>query len=246
VGEIAVSSRFLALGYHNDEAATAAAFVLSGDDDRLRTYRTGDIGRMWADGCLEYLGRRDYQPKLRGQRVEVESIERRMMESGYLEGVLVAIRESPTGEQTLVAYFVARATSPPMASQLRQHLRRYFPEAMVPSVYLPIEALPLTDNGKLDRKALPDPWHYLAQRCGPAIPPRTSAERRVAAICEEVLGIPSIGVTDDLLELGADSLRLMAIRQSLQATLGIELPLQAIFEKLTVAELAELIEEHSD
>ena len=243
VGEIAVSSRYLALGYWNNEAATAKAFASVGEDDRLRMYRTGDIGRLQVDGCLEYLGRRDSQPKLQGQRVEIEAIERRLMELGNLEAAVAEIREAPTGDHVLVVYLVVRGPLEPPAAQLRQHLSRYFPQSMVPPIYVPIDALPLTANGKLDRQALPDPWQSLDRRTGLRIAPRTSAERSVAAICEKVLGISSIGVTDNLLLLGADSFRLMAIRNGIRTTFGVELPIRAVFEMLTVAELAKLLEE---
>jgi amino acid adenylation domain-containing protein len=239
LGEIAVRTPYLARGYLNDAELTAARFVpnpLTGDPAD-RVYRTGDLGRYRFDGAVEPAGRVDGQVKVRGFRVELGEVESALAKHPAIREAAVMARE--TG---LVAYWVpVEGSVEPDAASLRLHLKALLPEYMVPSAYVRLERLPLTANGKLDRRALPEP-EAVASESGP-VAPRTPTEEILAQLWAEVLRLESVGVDDDFFALGGHSLLATRLLARVQNALGVVLPLRAVFEGPTVAQLAARVEE---
>ncbi len=240
VGELYVCGIGLARGYWRRPGLTADRFVPSPFADGERLYRTGDLARWRAEGKLEYLGRIDHQIKLRGFRVELGEIEAKLLEHPDVGQAVVVAREDVAGDKRLVAYVVALGAAVD-AGELRVHLQRSLPEHMVPSACVLLNELPLTSNGKIDRRALPAPERDAVIR-GEYVAPRTPTEEVLAATWCEVLRQERVGLHDNFFELGGHSLlatRLMArIRDWFQA----ELPLRALFEAPTIDELATRIE----
>jgi amino acid adenylation domain-containing protein len=241
-GEIAVRSRYLALGYWRRPEATRAAFLPDPAGGAERLFRTGDLGRMHPDGCLEHLGRKDFQVKVRGHRIESAEVERTLLGlTGVGEAVVVA-REEGSGEQRLVAYLVPAAGSPPpVPAELRGQLLDHLPDHMVPSAFVLLERLPLTPNGKVDRLALPAPVRDGRGPDGAVVPPGDAVEVVLASLWAETLGLGRVGVEDDFFELGGHSLLATRVLARLREALGVDLPLRAFFERPTVAALAERV-----
>ena len=163
-GEIAIKSRHVALGYWRNLAATAAAFSTNGQGPAVRTYRTGDMGRRLPDGSIKFEGRKDFQIKIRGFRVELGEIESTLhLHPKVREGGVIT-QASGAGETRLIAYVVPESTAEPpdinITAELREFLRHKLPEYMVPSAFIVLESLPLTSSGKLNRRALPAPQDY--------------------------------------------------------------------------------------
>jgi amino acid adenylation domain-containing protein/non-ribosomal peptide synthase protein (TIGR01720 family) len=235
-GELYLGGVGLARGYHRRPGLTAERFVPDPfGPPGARLYRTGDRARHRADGAIEYLGRFDHQIKLRGQRIELGEIEARLGEHPAVREAVAVVRDEAHGGKRLVAYVTAREGASVEAEALRAWLGRTLPPAMVPSSFRVLAALPLSPNGKIDRKALPAPEAAAAGR--PYKAPRTQAERILAAIWAEVLRHERVGVDDDFFELGGDSIvTLQIIARAAQR--GLRLSPKVIFEHPTVAEAA--------
>ncbi|HEX9935985.1 MAG TPA: condensation domain-containing protein, partial [Longimicrobium sp.] len=242
LGEIAVRTPYLSRGYLNDAELTAARFVsnpLAGDPAD-RVYRTGDLGRYRPDGAVEPAGRVDGQVKVRGFRVELGEIEAALAKHPSVGEAVVAARgEDP--DRVLVAYAVPREGARIEAEALRAHLKSILPDYMVPAAFMVIAAVPLTANGKVDRRALPEPG--LAATDSRRAAPRTATEEILAQIWAEVLRVESVGVDDDFFALGGHSLLATRLLARVQNALGVVVPLRALFEGPTVAELAVRVEE---
>ncbi len=243
-GEIAVRSPHVALGYWRRPEETAAAFRDEGGGVRL--YRTGDLGRLLPDGSLEFAGRRDLQVKIRGHRIEPAEVESALAgHPGVRESVVVA-REDGAGERRLVAYVVPapdrRGTERLTAEALREHLRGRLSEVMIPAFFVFLEALPLTATGKVDRRALPEPPRGRPAGAAPVVPPRTAAERAVAEVWCQLLGLAEVSVHDDFFALGGHSLLAIQAASRLREVFAVELPLRELFDRTTVAALAAAIE----
>ncbi|HEY0022714.1 MAG TPA: amino acid adenylation domain-containing protein [Longimicrobium sp.] len=244
-GEIAVRTPYLSRGYLNDAELTSARFVsnpLTGDPAD-RVYRTGDLGRYRPDGAVEPVGRADQQVKVRGFRVELGEIEAALASHPAVREAAVAARGTDAGDGRLAAYWVPsdETADGPDAAAFRAHLKALLPEYMVPSAYVRLERLPLTANGKLDRRALPEP-EPVATDSRPAAP-RNPTEEILAQIWAEVLRLESVGVDDDFFALGGHSLLATRLLARVQNALGVVLPLRAVFEGPTVAELAVRVDE---
>jgi amino acid adenylation domain-containing protein len=238
-GELYLGGRGLARGYLGRPGLTAERFVpdpFSGEPG-ARLYRTGDRARWRVDGTLEYLGRLDAQVKVRGFRIELGEVEAALRRNPAVTDCVVMAREDAPGDKRLVAYVVAGVE----ADELREHLRRSLPEYMVPWAFVSLERLPLTPNGKLDRKALPAPeGSSYAARAYEA--PRTEAERKVAAVWAEVLGVESVGAHDRFFDLGGHSLLLVRVQARLREAFGQPVPITHLFRYLTVSALAAALE----
>ncbi|KYF66720.1 non-ribosomal peptide synthetase [Sorangium cellulosum] len=239
VGELYLGGAGLARGYLGQPDLTAERFVPHPFGEGARLYRTGDRARYRPDGAIEFMGRRDHQVKIRGYRVELGEIEARVREHpGVGQAVVViAAREDGAVGPRIVAYVVPREGALDEAS-LRAFLRDRLPEYMHPSDLVLLRALPLTANGKVDRRALPSP---AARRRREYVAPRTPVEEALAAIWADVLGRPQVGVEDDFFELGGHSLMAIPLMHRIQQALGGSLSLMAIFEAPTVAGLARLL-----
>jgi amino acid adenylation domain-containing protein len=238
-GELYVGGGGVARGYLERPALTAERFLpdpfAAGAGGRL--YRTGDRVRWRADGELEYLGRLDEQVKIRGLRIELGEIEAALRRGQGVADCAVVAREDAPGEKRLVAYVVGGGE----AAALREHLRRELPEYMVPAAFVPLERLPVNPNGKLDRKALPTP--DFAPAGDRFVAPRTPAEEVVAGIWAEVLRLERVGVEESFFDLGGHSLLATQLVSRIRELFGVELPVRALFEGPTVAELAARVEE---
>lgn len=243
-GEIAVQSKFVFPGYWRDPDRTAAAFVSVPHAGDERFYRTGDIGRMRQDGCLEYIGRKNLQVKIRGFRVELAEIERALSAHPSVFEAAVVAQPDPRGDQALAAYVVFHVGSPPTDDHLRGYLRNKLPEHMVPTTFEFLPALPRTASGKVMRATLPAP------RVTPSVvrvvdrPPSDIVETCLMHLWEELLERRPIGVSVNFFELGGHSLLAARLSVSIERAFDAKLPLSALIAAATIEEQAELIRNH--
>ena len=242
-GEICIGGDGVALGYLNRPALTAEKFVADPFNGGALLYRTGDLGRWTADGLLECIGRNDDQVKIRGFRIELGEIEARLGTLAAIQDVVVLAREDVPGDKRLVAYFTW-AAKPLEIDQLRAHLLEQLPEYMLPSAYVALARLPLTANGKVDRKALPvPPLQALVSREFEA--PADDLEHALALHWAEVLKLEQVGRHDSFFELGGHSL--LAIRLvSLLEEAGLSVSLAELFQHANVAAVAALLRQRTD
>ncbi|MHB9796209.1 non-ribosomal peptide synthase/polyketide synthase [Pseudomonas sp. MT3] len=230
-GELYIGGVGLARGYHARPGLTAERFVADPFGSGERLYRTGDLARQREDGAIEYLGRLDHQVKIRGLRIELGEIEARLQAHPQVSEAVVVAKDG-----VLLAYVVASAEP----EALRQALQRELPDYMVPSRIIALDAMPLSPNGKLDRKALPDP--QLGDSLREYVAPRSDLEVELAGIWQHVLQVDRVGLHDDFFELGGHSLLLTQVGLTLRQRLGLELPLHRLFELSNIEALAAWIE----
>lgn len=236
-GEICVSGAGVASGYLNRPELTAARFVPDpfANEPGRRMYRSGDLARRSPAGELEYLGRMDDQVKIRGFRIELGEIESALnRHTGLRESAVVPV--GGPGETRLIAYVVPKGADP-APEELRGHLAQLLPDYMIPSAFVRLAALPLTSNGKIDRKSLPDPVSALAPS-GAGVAPRNDMEALVARIWSELLGRSGLGIHDNFFQAGGHSLLATQAISRLAAALDLELSVRLLFDAPTVAELA--------
>ncbi|MGW1893342.1 non-ribosomal peptide synthase/polyketide synthase [Streptomyces sp. NPDC002004] len=244
VGEMYVAGEGLARGYLGRPGLTATRFLADPfGRPGSRMYRTGDRARWRADGTLEYLGRADQQVKIRGYRIEPGEIEAALHAHPGVGAAAVGVHEDTSGTRRLVAHVVGtgsgeHAAAAPPAADLRAHLERLLPAHMVPAAYVPVPALPLTANGKLDRRALPAPGPDGFAAGTDRTPPRTPAERLVAAAWADVLDTGDVGAGDDFFALGGDSILAVRVTSRLRAAFGTEVSPRLLFTHPTVSALA--------
>jgi amino acid adenylation domain-containing protein len=242
-GEVYIGGDMLGRGYLNQPALTAERFVPDPFSDRAgaRMYRTGDLARYEADGEIAFVGRSDGQVKINGFRIELGEIESVLMQQPGIEGAAVVVRES-AGQTQLAAYLVARDEKA-SDDELRTALRRGLPEFMVPAFYAYLDQLPLTPNGKLMRAALPE--------IEPAPPaggvsatglPASELERGLAAIWEEVLQVPAVGVDHNFFDLGGQSITLVRVQELIRQRLEVHVPIAELLRNGTISELAQYLE----
>jgi len=240
VGELYVGGVGVGRGYLNEPGKTAECFVPApfGMEAGARVYRSGDLAHHQPDGNLEYLGRIDHQVKIRGFRIELGEIETALRRHPSLEEVVVVVREDTPGEKRLAAYLVAKPERALAISELREILKRELPEYMAPTAYVMLHALPMTESGKLDRRALPAPAEANVEAGQCYVAPRTLIEQRLADIWSEVLGLDKVGVNNDFFELGGHSLLATRVASRIRDAFQVELPLRRLFEAPTIADLA--------
>ena len=241
VGEIAVKSRYLSPGYWRRADLTRDKFLPGPDRGDKVTFLTGDLGRMLPDGCLYHLGRKDFQVKIRGHRIEVTEIELALLSLPSIKEAVVTASEDQPSDQRLVAYLVLNGRPASSVSKLRTFLKDRLPDYMVPSAFVFLDALPLAPNGKLDREALPAPDWSRPDLKRSFVAPRNSLEQLLASIWTEVLKLEQIGVYDNFFELGGHSLLATQVISRVRETFQVEVPLRTLFEMPTIEELAEVI-----
>ncbi|MEV0619367.1 non-ribosomal peptide synthase/polyketide synthase [Nonomuraea sp. NPDC050404] len=235
-GELYVAGDGQARGYLGRPELTASRFVASPFDPGERMYRTGDLARWRADGVLEFVGRGDDQVKIRGFRIELGEVEAALSAHPQVAQAAVIAREDRPDDHRLVAYLVP-VEELPDAAELRAHVAASLPEYMVPAAFVPLESLPLTINGKLDRRALPAP-EFAGAADGRG--PRDSREQLLCGLFAEVLGLSHVGIDDNFFDLGGHSLSATRVTAGMKAMLGIEVSLQELFHAPTVAGICEL------
>ena len=244
IGEIAVRSRYLSPGYWRRPDLTQMAFLPDPQGGDERVYRTGDLGRMLGDECLLHLGRKDFQVKIRGHRIEVDEIEAALLEIPAIKEAVVVAREDRTGEHRLVAYLVSKGGTLPSVTRLRHTLATRLPDYMIPSAFVTLDALPLAPNGKVHRPALPPPDTARPEVETTFVPPGTPVEKILAKIWADLLDLEQVGIHDNFLELGGHSLLAMQVVARVFDTFRVEIPLQSLLETPTVASMAIVIVEH--
>ena len=233
-GELYVAGHGLADGYVDQHPLTAERFLACPyGPPGERMYRTGDLARWSAEGVLEFLGRADEQVKIRGFRVEPGEVQAALENAPNVGQAAVVVREDRPGDKRLVGYAVPAAAPAPTARELRAFLRRSLPDYLVPSAFVVLDAMPLTPNGKLDRKALPIPGPEAAER---HTAPRTPLERAVAELWREVLGVEKVGVHDDFFSLGGNSIESIRVAGRLKK-LGLAITPKTLFDHPTIAGL---------
>ncbi|MET9883268.1 amino acid adenylation domain-containing protein [Streptomyces sp. NPDC006430] len=244
VGELCIGGSGVARGYLRRPALTADKFQPDPYDPvpGARLYRTGDLARFRPDGSLDFLGRIDHQVKIRGYRVELGEIEALLSQHPRVSEAVAAVREETPGDKRLVAYVVPVAGERPGHDELRNSLAERLPDYMVPRQFVTLDALPLSAGGKVDRTRLPAPGHLRAERAG-AVAPRTATERLLAGIWADLLRLDSVGVHDDFFQLGGYSLLAAQLVARVRAETGADVPLRRIYQAVTIAGQAEIVEE---
>jgi amino acid adenylation domain-containing protein len=239
-GELYLGGAGVTRGYRGRPGHTAERYLPDpfGATPGARLYRTGDLGRWLPDGTIQFMGRADAQVKVRGFRIELGEIEARLAEHPAVHEVVVVARDGEAGDPRLVAYYTGDRAG---AAALRAHLAERLPEYMVPAAFVHLDALPVNPNGKLDRKALPAPEYASEEET--YVAPRTPVEEVLAGIWAEVLGLERVGVEESFFERGGHSLLATRVVSRVREVFGVELPLRALFEGPTVAEMARAVED---
>ena len=241
-GELYIGGACLAHGYLNRPALTAERFIphpFSGEPG-ARLYKTGDLVRYHKDGNIEFIGRNDFQVKIRGMRIELGEIEATLRQHETVSKVVVTLREDGSGEKRLVAYVIANPGCTIEARQLRDYLRGKLPEYMLPAAFVALTSFPLTVSGKINRLALPAPETNLETEEG-YVAPRGALEEVLATIFAEVLKLERIGIRDNFFYIGGHSLSATQIVSRVREVFRVELPVRKIFEQPTVEGLAQAL-----
>ncbi|WDZ83434.1 non-ribosomal peptide synthetase [Micromonospora cathayae] len=241
VGDLYLAGSRVGRGYRRRPGLTAERFVADPDaTDGRRMYRTGDLCRQLPDGRLEFVGRADGQVKVRGHRIELGEIEAVLAGHPGVAEVAVVVRPDASGEATLVAYH--RATGPVDPAALRERAAAQLPTYMVPGAFVALDRFPLTNSGKLDRAALPEPTAAAVPVTEVRERPTGRVEELIAAVWSHVLGAPAISADDNFFKLGGHSLLAIKLVARVRAELGLSLPVRAVYENPKLRDLARAIE----
>lgn len=244
-GELYVGGDGLALGYLQRSELTAERFVPNPfGEPGQRMYRTGDLAKVLSDGSIEFLGRIDQQVKLRGFRVELGEIESALIEHPAVQQAVVVLRESSSGEKYLAAYLVGQSERTASPVELRNFLRTRLPDFMLPSAFVFMTALPLTSNGKVDRRALPEPGTVGPASDRPVSEVATAFERVLMQIWIDVLGVEQIGLQDNFFDLGGHSLLVFRIMNRIEELFDLDLSLTILFGAPTFSDFAQTVLEN--
>ena len=243
IGEIVVRSRYLFCGYWQRPDLTEAVLLKDVQEENKLLYKTGDLGCMLPDGCLLHLGRKDFQVKVRGYRIDVSEVEMVLINTNLIREAAVVASPDHLGEQHLRAYIVPIAPQHLLSlRELRSLLLESLPDYMVPSTFMILEALPLTPNGKVDRLSLPAFSQVQRVQLESLVLPRTSTEQILLDIWTQILGVEEIGIHDNFFELGGHSLLVNQLITQLFNVFSINIPLITVFELPTIAQLAKRVE----
>lgn len=240
-GEIVVKSAYLAVGYWRQPELTREKFRADPAGGNARIYRTGDLGYLRPDGCLVHMGRKDFQAKIRGHRVEVSEVEMALLGVEGIKQAAVLARDDDGDGRRLVAYVVAQESRALTVSALRATLKQTLPNYMQPSAFVILEQLPLTASGKVDRRALPAPARSRHQLDGSYAAAKNSLEKFLANLWAEVLGVTQVGIHDDFFQLGGDSLLASRVVARVNESFSLKSPLKILFETPTVDAIAQFV-----
>ncbi len=237
-GELYIAGDCLARGYLNRQELTAERFIENPFEARTKMYKTGDLARWLPDGNIEFLGRIDNQVKVRGFRIELGEIEARILSYEGIEEAIVIAKEEETGNSYLCAYITVNKEF--AISELREYLAKRLPDYMIPAYFMQLEKLPLTANGKIDRKALPEPDGSVTTGVEYEAP-RNEIEEKLVSIWQEVLRLQKIGINDNFFELGGHSLKAINIVAKISKELNVLVPLREMFKTPTIKDLADYV-----
>jgi len=237
-GELCISGDGLARGYLNNPGLTGEKFINNPFEPGERMYKSGDLARWLPDGSIEFLDRIDNQVKIRGFRIELGEIEAALLKHECVKEAVVISKEDNRGSRYLCGYIVSDRELP--VSELRAHISGELPDYMVPSYFIQLEKMPLNQNGKIDKKALPEPGGDINTGTEYAAP-RNEAEEKLQKICEEILGVDRIGINDNFFELGGHSLKATILMSRIHKELCADIPLKEIFENPTISTMSEYI-----
>ncbi len=240
-GELFISGEGLARGYMNRPEMTAEKFIPDPYSERAgaRMYRTGDVGRYQSDGKVEYIGRADNQVKVRGYRIELGEIEAVLSQHKQVRSCVVVARQEREAEKRLVCYYTSEGEV--RREELREHLGRKLPEYMVPGMFIEMEQMPLTANGKVDRSALPVPGKEEQSVQNDFLAPRDGLERELVQIWEEILSVAPIGIRDDFFRLGGNSLIALRMVAAVRRRVAKDLPISVMLQARTIQRLAAIL-----
>jgi amino acid adenylation domain-containing protein len=236
-GEIYIGGDGVARGYWNRTELTSERFIADPFEPGGRLYRTGDIGAWRRDGAIEFHGRIDHQVKIRGFRIELGEIEAQLLADADIAEAVVLVREE-TGDKRLVAYITPRVGASLEAEGLRARLTTVLPRYMIPSAIVVLERLPMTPNGKIDRRLLPAPSARRADLAGDYLAPEGDLERAISQIFADVLGVDRVGANDNFFELGGSSFLLVSVRARIEALVGRPVPIVTMFQFAQVRTLS--------
>ena len=244
-GNLYIGGDGLARGYLNRPELTAERFVRNPftDEADARMYMAGDVARYMPDGNIDYLGRSDHQVKIRGFRIELGEIEAALSQHPAVQQAVVVAREDCTGNKRLVAYIVSQSETLPSSGDWRAFLKQQLPDYMVPSAFVVLESFPLTPNGKVDRRALPEPQVDHAEP--KFVAGRDALEAQLVNLWENILCVHPIGITDDFFSLGGHSLLGVRLFAQIEEKFGKRLPLTTLFQAPTIEQLAEVLRRDS-
>ena len=239
-GELYIGGHGVARGYVNAPDWTAGKFIPDPFSRRpgRRLYSTGDVTHYLGDGTIKYLGRSDHQVKLRGHRIEIVEIEAALERHPVISQAAVELREDSRDEKFLVAYGVVKSGHTFSFAEMRGFLKDQLPEHMIPTNLLILDFMPLTPNGKIDRKSLPKPERYGGKATANFDPPRTPIEQVLAGVWGEVLGVDQVGIHDNFFEIGGHSILAIQVTSRLRDIFQSEFPLRSFLEAPTIAEFA--------
>jgi len=243
VGEIVVASRYLSTQYLNRQELTDQPFVSDGADSETQLYFSGDLGRRLSDGCVVYIGRKDDQVKIRGFKVDLGEIEAVLTEHPNIRQSAVKALDRANGHKYIAAYVVPRFQPAPTVTELNIYLRKKLPSYMIPAAYVYLDSLPLT-NAKVDRRLLPEPNNARPALEASFSAPSGDVETRLAEIWQELLGVEQIGIDDNFFDLGGHSLIASQLISRVIQVFHLELPIEALFEAPTIAEMALVIDRY--
>jgi amino acid adenylation domain-containing protein len=248
MGELYIGGAGVGHGYLNKPELTSERFLNDPFSGRsgARLYKTGDLVRQRKDGVLEFLGRADHQVKVRGFRIELGEIEVTLAGHPGVQSCTVLAREDTPGNKQLVAYLVARESESVDAERLKKFLKQLLPDYMVPAYFVFLDFFPLTQNGKIDRKALPAPSYKDTPAAKEFHAPRTETEKRLAAIWMGLLNVESIGIHDNFFDLGGDSLLAIRVILQIREVFGVALSMHTFFPSATIAGLAKALQSHEE
>ncbi len=242
-GELLIAGDGVALGYLNNVELTAEKFKINrsyrSNKTYIKLYQTGDLSRWLSTGEIEFLGRLDHQVKIRGFRIELEEIEEQLLKLERFKEAVVVLKTSSSAQKYLCAYMVPHpgdSSDLPDTIVLREKLSVKLPPYMIPAYFMYMEKIPLTPNGKIDRKALPEPDRSGSHQGTPGtfIAPATDNEKTIARLWKEILHLEKVGIYENFFDLGGNSMNLVQLNWKLKEILGIDMPVALMFRNLTI------------
>ncbi|MCX6319453.1 MAG: amino acid adenylation domain-containing protein [Bacteroidetes bacterium] len=241
LGEILIGGDQVARGYLNKEAMTTEKFIVSPFKDGERIYKTGDLGRWKPDGNIEFIGRSDDQVKIRGHRIEIGEIEHALLSHDEIDQAVVLVKKNKSAENELVAYFTSRVEH--NKSDLIAYLKDKLPAYMLPLYFVKLDTLPVTSNGKTDKKSLPDPEGLELSTGVEYVAPSTAVEKKLVEIWQDILGIERVGIEDNFFTLGGHSLSALQMAGQINKRLGAAISPSILFELFTIKDISNKIQQ---